>query len=71
MSEQTREPKTILVAMDGSHLAQSAARFAIDLAQRENLQVHGLYIVDEVLVLDRYMNYQAELGKEIPEKWSF
>jgi nucleotide-binding universal stress UspA family protein len=68
MSEQTSKPDTILVAMDGSHLAQSAAQFAIDLAQRENLRIHGLYVVDEVLVLDRYMNYQAELGKEVPEK---
>jgi nucleotide-binding universal stress UspA family protein len=68
MSEQTDKAKTVLVATDGSHLAQSAAKFAIDLAQRENLKIHGLYIVDEVLVLDGYINYQAELEKEIPGK---
>jgi nucleotide-binding universal stress UspA family protein len=68
MSEQTREPGTILVATDGSRLAQATANFAIDLAQRENLKIHGLYVVDEVLVLDGYINYQAELGKEIPKK---
>jgi nucleotide-binding universal stress UspA family protein len=66
MSEQTGEPGTILVAMDGSDPAQSAAQFAVDLAQREGFRIHGLYVVDEVLVLDRYLNYEAELGREIP-----
>jgi nucleotide-binding universal stress UspA family protein len=51
----------ILVAQDGSPVAQAAASAAIQIAQSQNLMVHGLYVVDETLILDSYANYHAEL----------
>jgi nucleotide-binding universal stress UspA family protein len=52
----------ILVAQDGSPVAQAAASAAIQIAQSQNLMVHGLYVVDETLILDSYADYHAELG---------
>lgn len=67
MSDQEQTSKTILVAIDGSQASQSAARTAIQIAKKQGLKVHGLYVVDEVLVLDRYANYRLELGEEVQE----
>ena len=55
-------PDTILVALDGSPSAQVAASVAVEIAQRQNLRIRGLYVVDDTLVLNMYANYQAELG---------
>jgi nucleotide-binding universal stress UspA family protein len=52
----------ILVAHDGSPSATVAALTAIQVAKVLNLAIHGLYVVDEVLSLDTYANYGAELG---------
>jgi nucleotide-binding universal stress UspA family protein len=52
----------ILVAQDGSPIAQVAASAAIQIARSQNLLIRGLYVVDEALILDPYANYQAELG---------
>jgi nucleotide-binding universal stress UspA family protein len=52
----------ILVAQDGSPVAQASASAAIQIAQSQNLMVHGLYVVDETLILDSYADYHAELG---------
>jgi nucleotide-binding universal stress UspA family protein len=53
----------ILVAQDGSPVAQTAASVAIQIAQSQSLLIRGLYVVDEALVLDTYANYQTELGR--------
>lgn len=53
---------TILVAQDGSPVAQTTASVAIQIAQSQNLLIRGLYVVDEALILDTYANYQVELG---------
>jgi nucleotide-binding universal stress UspA family protein len=52
----------ILVAQDGSPVAQATASAAIQIAQSQNSMVHGLYVVDETLILDSYADYHAELG---------
>jgi nucleotide-binding universal stress UspA family protein len=52
----------ILVAQDGSPVAQVTASAAIQIAQSLNSMVHGLYVVDETLILDSYADYHAELG---------
>lgn len=57
-------PDSILVAVDGSIVAQNAADLAIKIARNENLRIIGLYIVDEALLLDPYSEYQLELGRD-------
>jgi len=51
----------ILVAQDGSTSALAAAAIAIQIAQSQDLSVHGLYVVDETLALDTYADYRREL----------
>lgn len=51
-----------LVVVDGSAVANKAARLAVQIAQLEHHRLLGLYIVDEALVLDSYANYHKELG---------
>jgi nucleotide-binding universal stress UspA family protein len=51
----------ILVAQDGSTSALAAAHIAIQIAQSQDLSVHGLYVVDETLALDSYADYRREL----------
>jgi len=51
----------ILVALDGSTDALAAAGIAIQIAQSQDLSVHGLYVVDETLALDTYADYRHEL----------
>lgn len=62
MAESERMSDTILVAIDGSLSAQAAASLAIQMAPSQDLSIRGLYVVDELLVMDWYANYQAELG---------
>jgi nucleotide-binding universal stress UspA family protein len=52
---------TIVVAQDGSTSALAAAGIAIQIAQSQNLSIHGLYVVDEALALDTYADYRREL----------
>lgn len=52
----------IMVAIDGSETSQNAASIAIHIAKSLKLDIHGLYVVDEELVMNDYANYQAELG---------
>jgi nucleotide-binding universal stress UspA family protein len=52
----------ILVAMDGSPSALSAARVAIQIAQTHNLAIHGIYVAELAILLDGFGDYQAELG---------
>lgn len=52
----------ILVAVDGSPSARSAAGVAIQIAQARSLSIDGLFIIDEGLLLNPYADFQHELG---------
>lgn len=58
---------SILVALDGSRPSQTAASLAIQIAQRENLLIQGLYVVDDVLVMDPYWSLEKEQGLQQSE----
>lgn len=63
MLERSDVPEPFLVvAYEGSPTARNAAAIAIQIAQSQQLQIHGLYVVDATLALDLYTDYQAELG---------
>jgi len=51
----------ILVANDNSLEACAATHAALQIARNQNLAIRGLYVVEEVLALDTYANYRAEL----------
>jgi nucleotide-binding universal stress UspA family protein len=61
MTEIERGRNEIVVAQDGSPAALAAAGIAIQIAQSQDLSVHGLYVVDETLALDTYADYRREL----------
>lgn len=61
MTDAEKRPPYILVADDYSTAARTAADAAIRIARIQNLAIRGLYVVDEVLALDTYANYHAEL----------
>lgn len=61
MTDAENRSPYILVADDYSADARAAADAAIKIAQNQNLAIRGLYVVDEVLALDTYANYHAEL----------
>jgi nucleotide-binding universal stress UspA family protein len=61
MEDNEKILDSILVALDGSRPSQTAAALAIQIAQRENLLIQGLYVVDDVLVLDPYASLEKEL----------
>jgi nucleotide-binding universal stress UspA family protein len=58
-------PEKILVALDGSAVAQNAAKVAIQIAQADSKLIQGIYIVDEPLVFDPYADYSKELGRDL------
>jgi nucleotide-binding universal stress UspA family protein len=53
---------SIVVAVDGSLAARTAAGVAIQLAQVEAMTVRGLYVVDQRLIMDPYARSDKELG---------
>ncbi|MEJ2747046.1 MAG: universal stress protein [Anaerolineae bacterium] len=59
-NEQTFD--SILVALDGSRPSQVAASLAIQIAKQEKLLVRGLYVVDELLVVEIETDPEKELG---------
>lgn len=61
MAEQASVTGTILVPTDGSMASKAAAIVAVQLAAQLDLQVSGLCVVDEAIVLDTYGNYHKEL----------
>ena len=65
MTETERGTNEIVVAQDGSPAALAAAGIAIQIAQSQDLSVHGLYVVDETLALDTYADYGRELESDI------
>jgi nucleotide-binding universal stress UspA family protein len=64
MTQIERGTNRIVVAQDGSPAARAAAAIAIKIAQSQDLFIHGLYVVDELLALDTYADYRRELGSE-------
>jgi nucleotide-binding universal stress UspA family protein len=62
MADNENNLDSILVALDGSRPSQTAASLAIEIAQRESLLIQGLYIVNDVLVLDPYGSLEKEIG---------
>jgi nucleotide-binding universal stress UspA family protein len=64
MTETERGTNEIVVAQDGSPAARAAAAIAMQIAQSQDLSVHGLYVVDERLALDTYGDFRRELECE-------
>jgi nucleotide-binding universal stress UspA family protein len=62
---ESKKPKKIVVALDGSIAAQNAAEIAIQIAKAESYLVEAYYIVDEPLILDPYADHAKELGTEL------
>jgi len=62
MQDDENNLDSILVALDGSQSSRTAASLAIEIAQRENLLIHGLYVVDGMLVMDEYVSLEEEQG---------
>jgi nucleotide-binding universal stress UspA family protein len=58
----TETNRTILVATDGSPTARAAAFAAVQFAKALEFTVSGLYVVDEILTLNAYADYQPELA---------
>ena len=61
MPDESNCAPYILVADDYSTEARAAAETALQIARTQHLEIQGLYVVDEVLALDTYANYLAEL----------
>lgn len=57
----------VLIAMDGSLPSQIAATLACQIATFQHQKVKGLFVVNEHYILDRYADFQPELGPiELP-----
>jgi nucleotide-binding universal stress UspA family protein len=52
----------MVVAVDGSLPARTAARVGIHIARSQGLLVQGIYVADEPLILDPYATPAVELG---------
>lgn len=62
MPENENNNANILIGLDGSRPSKSAAKYALQLAQNLNLSIHGIFIVDESIIMGPYEYYKAELG---------
>jgi nucleotide-binding universal stress UspA family protein len=67
MPDKSNSSPYILVADDDSTEARAAAEAALQIARMQHLKIQGLYVVDEVLALDAYASYHAELP-HLPRK---
>jgi nucleotide-binding universal stress UspA family protein len=52
----------LLIGLDGSHPSKTAAKCALQLAQNFSLAIHGIFIIDEAIIMGPYEYYKAELG---------
>jgi nucleotide-binding universal stress UspA family protein len=52
----------ILIGLDGSRPSKSAAKCALQFAQNLSLTIHGIFIIDEAIIMGSYEYYKAELG---------
>jgi nucleotide-binding universal stress UspA family protein len=62
MLENETITEDILIGLDGSRPSKSAAKCAIQIAQYLNMSVHGIFIIDESIIMGHYDLYKAELG---------
>jgi nucleotide-binding universal stress UspA family protein len=65
------ESNGILLAIDGSHEARSAALAAIQIASHMKWKLHAQYVVDVISALDMYNNISpelSELGHNLPDE---
>ncbi len=60
--DNSNASEKILVALDGSLIAENAANIALQIAPANHFEVLGLYVVDEPLILDPYADHFKELG---------
>ena len=61
MTDTDNRTPYILIAEDYSTESRAAAEAALQIARKQYLMIQGLYVVEEILVLDTYANYHAEL----------
>jgi nucleotide-binding universal stress UspA family protein len=54
--------RAMVVAVDGSAPARTAARVAIHIARSQANLVQGIYVADEGLIMDPYATHTVELG---------
>ena len=52
--------QSVLVALDGSKAAQTAAMLAVQLAKAEELQIHGIHVISESMILENDARDQSE-----------
>lgn len=62
MQEKEIKNEDILVGLDGSRPSKSAAKFAVQIAQNLNWSVHGIFVIDETIIMGSYEFNKAELG---------
>jgi nucleotide-binding universal stress UspA family protein len=67
--EMHNQSNTILIALDGSPTAKTAAKIAVRIAQWLHYQIRGLYVVDISLVEDPYKDKQLE-AQRTADEWS-
>jgi nucleotide-binding universal stress UspA family protein len=60
--EESSPLNKVLLAIDGSVISWNTADAAIEAAKILGLELFGLYVIDEELVVDDYADYQKELG---------
>jgi nucleotide-binding universal stress UspA family protein len=68
--EIQNQPKTILIALDGSPTAKTASELAIYLAKGLHYGIKGLYIVDVDLVAEPFFMDKYLQAQQITGEWS-
>lgn len=64
--EELKDSTKILLAIDGSKISQNTTSAAIQIAKMLSLEVFGLYVIDEELIMNDYADYGKELGIDEP-----
>ncbi len=62
MTEQNDTSRVVLVATDGSSTAQGAINVAVHIARSLDLEIRGLSVVNETLMLNPYADYDREFA---------
>jgi nucleotide-binding universal stress UspA family protein len=62
MPENEIIKEDVLIGLDGSRPSKSAAKCAVQIAQNLNLSIHGIFIIDESIIMGHYDYYKTELG---------
>jgi nucleotide-binding universal stress UspA family protein len=64
--EELGDLTKILLAIDGSEISRNTTSIAIQIAQILSIEIFGLYVIDEELVMNDYADYGKELGINEP-----